>query len=69
MSDYIVNFVKTGNPNGEDADGTPMPEWKPFTTADPEVIWFKDTGSECEVNPPAEITQIVQKALLEKYPL
>ncbi|MBR6350516.1 MAG: carboxylesterase family protein [Lachnospiraceae bacterium] len=69
MCNYMTNFVKTGNPNGEDADGTPMPEWKPFTTADPEVIWFKDTGSECEVNPPAEITQIVQKALLEKYPL
>ena len=69
MCNYMTNFVKTGNPNGEDADGTPMPEWKPFTTADPEVIWFKDTGSECEVSPPAEITQIVQKALLEKYPL
>jgi para-nitrobenzyl esterase len=22
--------MKTGNPNGEDADGTPMPEWKPY---------------------------------------
>ena len=31
MCNYWTNFVKTGNPNGSDADGTPMPEWKPFT--------------------------------------
>jgi len=30
MCNYWTNFMKTGNPNGEDADGTPMPEWKPY---------------------------------------
>lgn len=28
MSGYLVNFAKTGNPNGTDADGNPLPEWK-----------------------------------------
>ncbi|MCQ2582771.1 MAG: carboxylesterase family protein [Treponema sp.] len=30
MCNYWVNFIKTGNPNGNDADGKPMPEWKPY---------------------------------------
>ena len=30
MCNYWTNFVKTGDPNGPDADGTPMPEWLPY---------------------------------------
>lgn len=29
MATYWTNFVKTGDPNGVDVDGTPLPEWKP----------------------------------------
>ena len=31
MCNYLTNFVKTGDANGNDADGTPMPEWTPYT--------------------------------------
>jgi para-nitrobenzyl esterase len=34
MCNYWANFIKTGDPNGPDADGTPMPEWKPFSTGE-----------------------------------
>ena len=27
MCNYWVNFIKTGDPNGNDADGKPMPYW------------------------------------------
>ena len=30
MANYLANFVKTGDPNGVDDDGTTMPEWKPY---------------------------------------
>ena len=30
MCNYWTNFAKTGNPNGLDADGSPMPEWLPY---------------------------------------
>ena len=30
MCNYWSNFIKNGDPNGCDADGTPMPEWKPY---------------------------------------
>ena len=30
MCNYFANFARTGNPNGKDADGTDMPEWKKY---------------------------------------
>ena len=30
MCNYWTNFAKTGDPNGDDADGTPMPRWEPY---------------------------------------
>ncbi|MBR6403631.1 MAG: carboxylesterase family protein [Eubacterium sp.] len=30
MANYFANFVKTGDPNGMDDDGTAMPEWKEY---------------------------------------
>jgi para-nitrobenzyl esterase len=30
MCNYWTNFAKTGNPNGLDADGSPLPQWKPY---------------------------------------
>lgn len=30
MANYWANFIKTGDPNGNDADGTPMQRWVPY---------------------------------------
>ncbi len=69
MCNYLANFVKTGDPNGEDADGSPMPVWEALRSEDPKAMWFKDTGPECISDPPERIVQIIQKALLERNPL
>ncbi|MDD6677887.1 MAG: carboxylesterase family protein [Firmicutes bacterium] len=42
MCNYWCNFFRTGDPNGPDADGTPMPEWKPYTEERPTVARFHD---------------------------
>lgn len=43
MCNYWSNFVKTGNPNGKDADGTDMPEWIPYTKETPcDMVFCKD---------------------------
>ena len=34
VCNYWTNFAKTGNPNGLDADGTPMEEWRSATAED-----------------------------------
>ena len=45
MCNYWTNFVKTGNPNGNDADGTPMPAWKPFTDVERNEMQFLSEGA------------------------
>ena len=45
MCNYWTNFVKTGNPNGNDADGTAMPEWKPYTDGARNEMQFLSEGA------------------------
>ena len=42
MCNYWTNFAKTGDPNGLDSDGTPMPHWDPVTPEKPYAIQFLD---------------------------
>ena len=69
MCNYMANFVKTGNPNGADADGTEMPVWEPFTSEGQATLWFRDSGAETRICSPDRITEIMQKTVWEKYPL
>ncbi len=43
MCNYWANFIRSGDPNGQDADGADMPLWRPYTVEDPCRIWFGDT--------------------------
>lgn len=42
MCNYWTNFARKGDPNGLDANGTPMPEWKPYTPQSPLLMEFLD---------------------------
>ena len=42
MCNYWANFVKTGDPNGDDADGTPMEKWDAYTQDSPACMGFRD---------------------------
>ena len=44
MCNYWTNFAKNGDPNGKDADGSPMPEWIPFTKDDSKPLVFHEDG-------------------------
>lgn len=65
MCNYWCNFFKTGDPNGEDADGTEMPRWRPYTEADPAVIHFRDRVELCD-QPPQRHTRIYIDSFLEQ---
>jgi len=42
MCNYWTNFIKTGDPNGLDHDGTPMPTWTKYSKEDPTAMMFFD---------------------------
>lgn len=44
MCNYWCNFIKTGDPNGKDADGSDMPVWKPYTDVSPCGMSFVKEG-------------------------
>ena len=37
---YWANFVKTGDPNGCDYNGNPLPEWRPYQNKEKSVMRF-----------------------------
>ena len=45
ICNYWTNFAKNGDPNGPDADGTPMPEWRPFQEGDCKAMYFGDVAA------------------------
>lgn len=44
MCNYWTNFIKTGNPNGNDSDGTKMPDWKPYSKNEKNEMIFSSDG-------------------------
>ena len=49
MSTYFANFVKKGDPNGDDVDGTALPLWKPFTPDFKNEMHFTSEGAKTTV--------------------
>jgi para-nitrobenzyl esterase len=44
MCNYWTNFIKNGDPNGKDADGTDMPKWLPYTKETPYDMLLSTEG-------------------------
>jgi len=66
MCNYLTNFIRSGDPNGNDADGTPMPQWKPLTDAEPNAMWWGDTV-EARVDKPDPLMEKHVKAWIRKF--
>ncbi|MCR4894735.1 MAG: carboxylesterase family protein [Eubacteriales bacterium] len=63
MCNYWCNFMKTGDPNGADNDGTPMETWKKYSIEEPNAMWFNNDGPKLEVTEPSDVL----KPLVENY--
>lgn len=64
MCNYWANFIKNGDPNGPDADGTPMPEWLPYTQEDPcEMIFAKEGAAVSHKPESAERLAVMEKLI------
>ena len=49
MSTYFVNFIKNGDPNGNDVDGTALPMWKPYSKSSKNEMHFTRDGAKTAV--------------------
>lgn len=45
MCQYWANFIRTGDPNGLDTTGEPLPHWEPYTPEAPYGMLFAETAS------------------------
>ncbi len=61
MCNYWSNFVKTGDPNGCDADKTKMPEWKPYTKDCTCSVIFTSDGAKTVYNDSDSIKELLQQ--------
>ena len=61
MCNYLTNFIKNGNPNGCDADGSKMPEWLPYKSGAQYGITFTGNG------PVPEITETPFKNFIKEH--
>lgn len=55
MCDYLCNYIKTGNPNGCDLNGQPLPQWDVFTTKKPNYMEFTTNSAQNEIQPSEEM--------------
>ena len=65
MCNYWTNFAKTGNPNGLDQDGTPMPEWKTYSREEPnQMLFFDEVKTTTELTKQTECLLALNRFLL-----
>jgi len=51
MCDYLCNYIKTGNPNGNDLNGQPLPHWDTYSTKKPNFMEFTTNSAQNEIQP------------------
>jgi len=67
ICNYWCNFIKTGDPNGSDADGAPMPEWKPYTEKEPYAIFLHEEPGKTGMlrEEPSKLMQFLIEEMIE----
>lgn len=55
MCDYLCNYIKTGNPNGVDLSGQPLPQWDTFTSEKSNFMEFTTNSAQHEIPASSEM--------------
>lgn len=59
MCNYWANFIRTGDPNGKDADGTDMPYWDSYTQAHKAEMVFTAEGPKPQVTEETDFVELL----------
>ena len=65
MCTYWANFIRNGNPNGEDLPGQALPEWERYAPDAPTRMLFADTSSS-EACPPSALMRFLVRQYRKK---
>ncbi|MBH1942265.1 carboxylesterase family protein [Mobilitalea sibirica] len=65
MCNYMCNFIKNGDPNGKDADGSDMPYWSPYTKETPCDMLFSSEGACPEIREESPFIQFLMDRISE----
>ena len=63
MCNYWANFIRSGNPEGLDIDGTPLESWRPYTAAEPFEMTFTAHGPVGAVAEPSGFEKFIVEKL------
>ncbi len=61
MSNYLVNFISSGDPNGKDSTGEDMPKWEPYVSEQPFGMVFGDHAEFVREYPDAVMAFLVEQ--------
>lgn len=65
MCNYWCNFIKTGNPNGKDNDGTDLPFWPEYKDGHRNMNFFDEVS--LSESGPSEVTDLIVKLNYDPY--
>ncbi len=66
MCNYWANFIKTGDPNGPDSTGEPMPRWDAYTEAKKACMVFDDRAHQV-VDEPDPLMKLLIRRYLKQH--
>lgn len=64
ICNYLTNFIKTGDPNGNDANGSEMVRWNPYTESNKCEMHFTSEGPKTKLQS-SEFVQFITDYLIE----
>jgi len=65
MCNYWTNFIRSGDPNGQDSTGEELPRWEPYTPEAPYGMLFADRA-EFSKQQPSQIIDFLVKQYFKK---
>ena len=63
MCNYWSNFIRCGDPNGKDADGSDMPEWRPYRSDDSYGLVFSDSGIYAQTDDDSQMRSMTDRII------
>ena len=65
MTDYLANFIRSGDPNGSGSTGDWLPYWPELDTANPVFMKFYDSAKPVQL-PPSPLASLLLDAYLKR---